>query len=278
MKRENNKNMSSKIIHIYSDESRHKNERFLLLGGIWIEEEKIKIANSEMATLRRNNGYKNSDGEQIDFLGEFKWTKVSKKYLPVYQQVIDLFFDWIDRDIIRSCIMLVDTHNPIILKHSNIDKEGYFKLLYQMYLHNSRIPATYKIYPDSITNPKQRNVNFEVLDKCLEAAFQSKFSGKLNPADEMGIRGFVNNITPIDSKRSQFIQMIDVVMGAVGYYQNRFFKISGARKAKVELMEYTMNKLIYSGSVKFTGKQYLVVRSTRFNIWLFRPRNKNSPD
>lgn len=268
-----------KTIRIYSDESRHKNERFLLLGGIWVEEENLLAIENGISALRNKHGYVNSNGKHIDFLGEFKWTKISAKYLAVYKELADLFFECIDKDIMRSCIMLVDTQNPFVVSHSNIKKEGYFKLLYQLYFHNSRIPAIYEIFPDriNITNPKQRNVNFEVLDKCLEVAFKKKFADKLNPTDFPGPRGFVNNITLIDSKKHQPIQLIDVVMGAIGYYQNRHFEKPDAKKAKVELMKYVFDKLIYSGTMKFDGKNYMVVRSTKFNIWLFRPTNKKSP-
>jgi hypothetical protein len=88
-------------IRIYSDESRHRNERFLLLGGIWIDETKIASAEDSVKKLRRKYGYTNSDGKDIDFLGEFKWSKVSDKYIDLYRDLVDLFFDCIEKDIFR---------------------------------------------------------------------------------------------------------------------------------------------------------------------------------
>jgi hypothetical protein len=266
-----------KTIRIYSDESRHKNERFLLLGGIWVEEENVQVVENGIREFRKKHGYTNSAGKHIDFLGEFKWTKVSGKYSLVYKELVDLFFDWTGKDIVRSCTMLVDTQDPAVVTYSNIKKEGYFKLLYQLYFHNSHIPAVYKIYPDRIVNPTQQKVNFETLDRHLETAFQKKFAPLLNPADHHGIRGFVNNITPTDSKTSQFIQLIDVVMGAIGYLQNGLFRKENAKKAKAELMKYIFEKVALSGAIKISGKTYYVAKSTKFNIWLFRPRNKKGP-
>ena len=266
-----------KTIRIYSDESRHKNERFLLLGGLWVEEKNIGVIDSGIRNLRAKRGYINSQGKHIDFFGEFKWTKVSDKYLDVYRELADLFFEWINDDIMRFCAMLVDTHSPAVVAYSNIKKEGYFKLLYQLYFHNSRVPATYKIFPDRITNPTQHKVNFEILDKCLETAFQKKFTPLLNPGDYLGLRGFVNNITPTDSKNSQCIQLVDVVMGAIGYLQNALFRKPNAKKAKVALMKYIFEKITLSGAIKICGKSYYVAKSTKFNIWLFRPSNKKSP-
>ena len=262
-----------KTIRIYSDESRHKNERFLLLGGLWIDEENVKISREEIKKFRHGHGYVNSSGEHIDFVGEFKWQKVSDKYLHVYKDLVDTFFDWIEQDRVRYCCMLVDTHDPIIKNHNNIKTDGYFKLLYQLYFQNSKIPAIYKIFPDSISNPTIK-VNLPTLDRCLDIAFQKKFSHLLNPDEKVGSKGFVNNITPIDSHSSDFIQIVDVIMGALGFLQNRLFDRPEAKKAKIELMKYIVEKITLSGAIKFSGKNYYIAKSTKFNIWLFKAGNK----
>jgi hypothetical protein len=262
-----------KDIYIYSDESRHRNEKFLLLGGIWVEKEKLPIVDEAITHLRNKYGYTNNAGDFVTFLGELKWTKVSEKYLPLYQEVVDLFFTWIEDGTIRSCIMLVDTQDPLVIERSNLKKEGYFKLLYQLYLHNSKVPGIHHIFPDRITNPDQK-VNLETLHKCLDVELTKKFSSVVNPA-LMPSDGFVKNITPMESKDSSCIQIIDVMMGAIGYFQNRHFEKDGASSSKKELMKYVMDKLIYSGTIKIEGKKYLVARSTKFNIWLFRPKNNH---
>ena len=56
-----------RIFHIYSDESRHKNERFLLLSGLWIEETNIDAAEKTITALREKHGYINSIGERLAF-------------------------------------------------------------------------------------------------------------------------------------------------------------------------------------------------------------------
>lgn len=262
-----------KEIRIYSDESRHRCERFLLLGGIWVEEENIQEVEDVIRKLREKYGFDNDEGKHINFCGELKWTKVSDKYINLYKEVIDLIFDAVEKDLFRICIMLVDTQNPSVVKQGNIKNEGYFKLLYQLYYHNSKMPAVYKIYPDKISNPKQSKVDFNTLDSYLDIAFKKKFSSLLNPEDDGNpIRGFVNNITPIDSKDSNFIQMIDVVMGGIGFFQNGHYKNDGAKKAKVVLMKYIIDKLIYSKTILICNKKFLIARSTKFNIWLFKPK------
>ena len=264
-----------KTFRVYSDESRQKCERFLLLSALWIGEDNIEETENEIKILRHQNGYINSDGKHIDFLGEFKWTKVSNKYLPIYEKLIDLFFNWIENDLARYCCMLVDTQSEAVNAYSNIKKEGYFKLLYQLYYHNSKDPGIYKIFPDSIKNPTQDKVDFNDLDKCLDRAFMNKFKPLINPSELPDGKGFLNNITPVDSKQSEFIQAIDVVMGALGYFQNRHFKKVGANKAKVKLMKYVIDKLVYSGIIQIQSKKFLIAKSTKFNIWMFRPNKKD---
>jgi hypothetical protein len=265
-----------KTIRIYSDESRHKNERFMLLSGIWIEEEKVKEATEEIKALRHKYAFINSSGKSIDFIGEFKWQKISTKYYGVYRDLVDILFKWIENDTARFCTMIIDTQEQRARDHGNIETDGYFKLLYQLYYQNSKIPAIYKIFPDSISNPTTK-VNLPRLDHCLDIGFKKKFLPLLNPADIVSPKGFVNNITPIDSHSSDLIQMVDVVMGALGYLENRLFVRPEANKYKVELMKYIFGKIVFSGAIMVSGKSYYVARSTKFNIWHFRPKNKKDP-
>jgi len=258
-------------IHIYSDESRHRAERFFLLGGVWIYEKDIEVIQKDIDALRETNGFINDDGTKIVFAGEFKWTKVSNKYLPVYKELVDLFFEYNEKDVMRFNMMLVNTFDKVIQSHNNLDGEGFYKLYYQLYLQRSLIPAEYRIFPDRIRNKDKRNINFEVVKRTLTNAFVDKFSSKINPAESDNIK-FVKEIRQVDSKHVDFIQIVDVLIGAIGYYQNRLFEKENASKAKTELMKYVMDKLVYSGSIKFDGKNYLVTRSKQFNIWVFKPK------
>jgi hypothetical protein len=261
-----------KTVRIYSDESRHKNERFLLLSALMVEEENVVSTEKEIIKLREKHGYINDQKKKINFTGELKWTKVSDKYFSVYQELTDIFFNWINKGKARFCTMLVDTQDPMVLSYSNIKKEGYFKLLYQLYYHNSKVPGIYKIFPDRITNPKQHKVDFSTMEKILERGFQKKFIPLLNPEEHNPPKGFINNITPIDSKTTEYIQIIDVIMGGIGYFQNQLFRRKGAKKAKVKLMKYIFEKMFYSGYMKIISKKFMIVKSNKFNIWIFRPK------
>ncbi|OGF50397.1 MAG: hypothetical protein A2231_02575 [Candidatus Firestonebacteria bacterium RIFOXYA2_FULL_40_8] len=263
-----------RCFNIYSDESRHKNERFMLLGGLWVDEVNLKVLEDEVQKLRKKNGFVNNNSKHVDFVGELKWCKVSQKYLHVYVELVDLAFDLIFRDIIRINVMLIDTGNSAVIEHSNMKKEGFFKLLYQLYYHNCKIPGYYKIYPDSITNPEQEKVNFVTLAGYLNSGLKNKFALQVNPIEVPFGGRFVKSITPVNSKLSQAVQIVDVMIGAIGYFQNRLFEVPGARQSKITLMKHIFEKIVLSGGIKIEGKKYLVAKSTKFNIWLFRPNKK----
>jgi len=55
-------------------------------------------------------------------------------------------------------------------------------------------------------------------------------------ASKFGIRSnpFVAT-KPLDSKTSVFIQVVDVIAGAVGYHWNQLHLVPGASKARLEL-------------------------------------------
>jgi hypothetical protein len=270
--------MSLKTYHIYSDESRHKTERFLLLAGLWIDADKITAVEEQLRAFRLKYGYTNSEGETVPFQGEMKWVKVSNKHLAIYKEFVDIFFEGIMADSFRFSTILVDTHDPAVRAYSNIKTEGYFKLLYQLYLHNSKQPGIYHIRPDRITNPKQAKVDLNTLHVYLERELKKKFIRLLNPAVFNEETEFVQSIIPTDSRQSNFIQMVDVVMGALGYLQNKHYEAEGASPVKVELMKYVFEKIALSGAIKISGKKYFIARSTKFNIWLFRPKTKTATE
>lgn len=269
------KNIDIQTIHIYSDESRHKGERFLLLGGLWIGKEQMGTVKRQITQLRNRHAYTNSENRKIPFAGEFKWTKVSDKYFQVYKDLVDLFFDSIDKGKFRFCCLLLDTHLPKVTKYANLNKEGYFKILYQLYLHNSKIPAVYKIFPDEISNDT-KSANLPKLQSVLNTAFKNKFYPLINPAKWEHIGNLVKTIQPLDSKKEDIIQIVDVILGSIGYFQNRHFEKKEAKKAKVELMKYVLNKLILNGTILFSGKKFIVAKSTKFNIWVFKPRKSQN--
>ena len=72
---------------------------------------------------------------ELNLYGEVKWQKVTANYLEKYRELMDLFFDLIDEDIIKVRIMF--TQNLYIpLNLTDEQKEhAYFLLYYQFIKH-----------------------------------------------------------------------------------------------------------------------------------------------
>ena len=59
--------------------------------------------------------------EELNLLGEIKWTKVSANYLGKYLEMMDLYFKFIKDGKIKVRIMFQDTKHEIE-EHSDADK------------------------------------------------------------------------------------------------------------------------------------------------------------
>jgi hypothetical protein len=78
----------------------------------------------------------------------------------------------------------------------------------------------------------------------------------------------IRNIQGLNSKGSDFIQVADILMGAIGYEMNGAHTRTNAKRAKVNLAEVIARK---AGLVNL---QQPTPRSSRhFSIWHFHFRN-----
>ena len=258
-------------IRIYSDESGCAGVRHFLLGGLWIPEAEMGPLESEILKIRDKYGYKDSNGTWVKFLGELKWHKVSKRYLPVYKEYIDLLFSFLDSHRTRFCCLLLDMGTQEVKSQKNIlgFQVGYFKLYYQLYFQNCEDEYIYKIFPDTIPTSDCHPLDLFNLQNARENSLAKKFG----PNREQ----IVNNITPVNSKYCEPIQIVDIVIGAIGYGQNDGAKQPGKiNPAKRELAEYLNKKLVTIGALKPIEGGYERVRSQKFNLWLFQPNKKDT--
>lgn len=194
---------------------------------------------------------------------EFKWGKVSTNFLPIYQDLLDVFFDGLKNNKLRYVCLVLDTRNKEVVKHKNYRKEGYFKLYYQLFLHKSKKAGIYRIRPDNIstTNPA---LDFEELRRCLDGGLKKKIEGRV----------VVMKITPIDSKTSNMIQLVDVVTGLLACALNDHYKKKDASKAKTALMRYFLARAERDGYITMVDDDTIAPkRSDIFDLWLFRPKS-----
>src|SRR5260370_20558605 len=114
------------IHHIYCDESRQSDERFMVLGGIIIPEASIEIVRDTMRKYR--------DTEHMH--AELKWTKVTNQKIAKYMTFVDYFFALNNKNKVHFHSMIFDSHEFDHHKFNAGDKDlGYYKFLYQLLLN-----------------------------------------------------------------------------------------------------------------------------------------------
>lgn len=237
------------IYHIYCDESRQTQDRYMVFGGIITTAKNVELFDKAMQLYR----------EGQNMMAEIKWGKVSDKKLNEYKALIDLFFSLNDALHFKSIVF--DTYLIDYKTYSSGDKElGFYKFWYQFLLHSfgpyAKKEDRYLIFMDW----RHSSYRLSDLKEVLNNGMRKKY----------GIREDIfRNIQPLDSKKSNMIQLVDVLMGAIGYQWNGCHTRTGARKAKILLSEYIAQK---AGLISLAQQTPFSKRN--FSIWHFRLSQK----
>lgn len=111
---------------VYCDESclealsQKEAHHYMGIGGIWMPAALRPIFLEQIKNIKhKHNVY-----------GELKWNKVSPKYVALYKDIIDYFFN---ANYLRFRIIVVEANKVDNIKFNNSDAElGFYKFYYQM--------------------------------------------------------------------------------------------------------------------------------------------------
>lgn len=218
----------NKTFNLYCDESCHlEHDRmpYMIYGYVSIASNQIQLAKKQIKQIKLDH----------NFEGEMKWNNVCNKTYPFYSEIINYFFS---NDIIFRAVVVdkeqIDNNRP-----DYSFNDFYFRMYYQLLHHKTDMENTYNVYID-IKDTRSQN--------------------KLHKLKEMlKYNSSINNFQFIDSKESVFVQLSDVLMGAINY-QLRIEKgnIVGKVDAKRKLIEkikthtnLTLNESTAKDSHKF---------------------------
>lgn len=210
---------TGRFLHIYCDESRQTADRYMVIGGVILTREMEEQFAQTMSLYRAGN----------NMHAELKWSKVSNQKLREYQSLVDLFFS-LNRAIHFKSIV-IDTHEIDHRRFNKSDSElGFYKLMYQFLLNSF---GRYLQPEDQcIIHLDQRTTSYyklSTLCAILNNGLHKKYPQLHKP---------VRNIQATDSKKSDLIQVADVLMGAIGYQMNDAHVRTEAKRSKVILAEY----------------------------------------
>lgn len=212
------------LIDIYCDESRQdllvnreqisEINRYVCIGGILVPYEKRAHLKRQINNLKSKYGINK----------EFKWGNVSTNKVDFYLELIDLFFEEENKDILFRCLV-IDASEVDDEKYNDSDHElGYYKFYYQL-LHNwLTLENEYYIFTDFKTNKDNNRLH------------------ELRRIVNRGLHGDnVKVLQAIDSKESVILQLQNILMGTVAYKFN--FDSRGKSVAKNQLVCKVENEL-----------------------------------
>lgn len=191
-------------ISIFCDESchlEHDGHNIMLLGAVWCPTEAVRPISEAVRALKRQYGLKVPDSSSHGF--EVKWSKVGPAKAEFYEELVRFFLN--DE---RLHFRAVVVPNKASLDHRAFNQshdDFYYKLYYTLLirlLENRK--NFYKIYLDIKDTRGGPKVN--KLQKYLCAALKDQDCKILNRVEQ------------IRSHESEIIQLCDLLLGAISYY------------------------------------------------------------
>lgn len=236
------------VWHVYCDESRQTQDRFMVFGGIVIPVANVEPLNQAMSLWR----------EAHKMHAELKWKKVSNQKFAEYKALVDLFFSLAGSGSLAFKSVVFDTSQIDYKQYHKGDRElGFYKFFYQFLLHNFGPYATSDedrmlVFFDERHTKYKLSTLYTVLNRGIRKKYGRK-------AD------VVRSLQVLRSHDCEIMQVADVLMGAVGYQNNDCHLRLGAKRAKIELAEYIAQK-----ANLLSLKQNTPYRMRHFGIWLFQ--------
>ena len=238
------------IYHIFCDESRQTNHRHMILGGLVIHQDQLDEFNATMTDFRH----------EINMHAELKWSKVSNGKIAEYRRFIDYFFALNNTNIVHFHCITLDTNQINHKAYNAGNKEtGFYKFFYQL-LYNcfARNYLTEQNDTKFIIHMDQRNTSYSLND--LKDILNNGIKKNMGITQKR-----VLSVEAIDSKKSEVLQIADIIIGSIGYQKNCYDMLAGANQAKIEIAKYIAKLAGIPNLIDNT--KYGVVR---FKIWNFK--------
>ncbi len=240
--------------YIFADESNTDKSRFMLIGGIWVDEPTYLQVIEECKNFKQSNGWNENT--------KFNWKNISKKTLSQYLKFIDIFFKY---NLQFNCI-IIDRKEINLKENINNDAElGFYIFYYELLRRNSKKDIPYYVYLDRRSN-KQKSRG-ETLKQLLQK--------DMHPVNKFGFRTTdkgknIKVLEFVNSNTYNLIQFADLIMGAIGYHYNKKHLKQDASSHKSEFAMYIANKIGKTDLIFSTDKKGY----KNLNLWLYLPNKK----
>lgn len=216
------------LYNVYCDETchlEHDGINIMVLGAVWCPQSKLKEINQRIRQIKERNG--------VSSTMELKWTKISPAKIDLYRDIVNYYFD--DDDLHFRAVVIPDKSKLNHEQFHQTHDDWYYKMYFDMLkvIFNPR--DNYEVYIDiKDTNSYRKALNLK--EVCCNSLYD--FSQRV-----------IKRLQPIRSEEVQIMQLVDILIGAIGYENRNFpseLKKSTAKQNIIELIKkssgYTMRK------------------------------------
>ena len=231
--------------NVYCDESCHlENDgiNVMVIGAIWCPHESVRRINDRIRRIKVRNS--------ISEIAEMKWTKIGPAKIQLYEDIINYFFDEADLHF-RGLIIPDKTainHNRFNDTYDVWYHEMYFEMLKAILSPTNN----YEIYIDIKDTHTYRKA-LKLRDVCSNSMYD--FSARV-----------ISKLQPIRSDEVQIMQIVDVLIGSLGYNNRDFPKDHRKSEAKLSIIDLVKKRSGYSMD------KSTLLREDKFNMFFWEAR------
>lgn len=241
-----------KLLHIYGDETCQTQHKFMALSCLVCPPDGARTLATTILNIKT----------ELDQPGELKWEKVKARNIEKYKKVVDAYFDALESIDASFHAVVVDTSRLNYGLYASGDKDmGFNKFVFQILHKCSRLFAKDSRFLAYLDNRTTRQ-SLETLRIMLNHHARNKVRVYHSP---------FRAIEFLCSKRSQMLQINDILLGAVGYQSNGKHLNRDAQSAKCQLAAH-----ICARAGLRTLEQQTPFAQQRFTIWHFQLKQRDS--
>lgn len=213
------------LYNVYCDETchlEHDGINVMVLGAVWCKQDKLKEINQRIRKIKERNN--------VSPTMELKWTKISPAKINLYRDIINYYFD--DDDLYFRAIIIPDKTKLNHEKFHQTHDDWYYKMYFDMLRVIFSPTDNYEVYIDIKDTNSDWNAQ-KLREVCCNSIYD--FSHKV-----------IKRIQPIRSEEVQIMQLVDILIGAVGYANRRFSEGFVKSPAKQEIVSLIKERSGYS--------------------------------
>ncbi|WKV08214.1 DUF3800 domain-containing protein [Thermoanaerobacterium sp. CMT5567-10] len=236
--------MDEQTINIYCDESchlEHDGNDIMVLGAITSPECEKENIFKIIREIKMKHG--------LNSWIEVKWTKISDSKVDLYIELIDYFFNNPNLSF-RSIIAT----NKSKLDHIRYNKGSYDLWYYKMYFY----------LLDPLIDPSNKyRIFIDIKDTKGGPRIKKLHEVLCNNIYDFN-QDVIKDIKQISSKESEILQLADILIGALSYYQRNLYETS-KNKGKKSVIERIITYNINMSQTTSRSEK-------KFNIFIWEPR------